>query len=167
LIETVLLDQFQQLHQTLVEFIQLPEFRNLVLEERYQVVEENGFSILMKYKILEDNLLSQCDVPHRVYVTMSTIFLHYVREVESTTGKSASLLFKGGTWRRPQHSSVFPQHLAYEYYMILEAAPAGGLKLLLKDALKYDNGVYPTRTPLTLPIFLHMIQSGRMMQPAL
>lgn len=161
LIETVHSDQLQLLHQTLIEFVQLPEFKNVVLEDRYRIMKENGYSILMKYEIFRGNLLqNELHDSHSPVMTVSSKVVHYSREAESTTGKSAYILFKDVVWEPPEEDNFLPE-LQYQKYTTLDIALAYGLKLLFNDALKHDPHVHPDKAPLVFLLLRNMIQGGR------
>ncbi|KAK1252596.1 hypothetical protein MKX08_003783 [Trichoderma sp. CBMAI-0020] len=147
LIEWVQSNWLQLLHQTLVEFVELPEFRKLVLQDRYRIMKENGYSILTKYTILKENLLH--NEPRHVHLpvmTVSSKVVHYAREAEFTTGNSAFALFKDVAWGPPEGDSFLPK-LRHQKYTTLEIAIAYGLKLLCNDVLKCDGRVRPDRAP--------------------
>ncbi|KAL7791949.1 hypothetical protein V8C37DRAFT_410308 [Trichoderma ceciliae] len=150
LIEIVRSDELQLLHQTLVEFVQLPEFRNLILGERCRMTEENGVSMLLKYKVLGFYTRFTQPPSLRASVVMS----------KATTKKRVYPLFKGLSLIVPAEVKDFPKYLRNAYYSTLETAPLGGLKLLLKDTLEYDKGASSTtEAPLVFLVFMHMIES--------
>lgn len=161
LIEAVHSNQLQLLHQTLIEFVQLPEFKILVLEDRYRITKENGYSILTKYTIFKENLLqNELHHIHLPVMTVSSKAVHYAREAEFTTGKSAFALFKDVAWDPPEKDNFLPK-LRHQKYTTLEIAIAYGLKLLCNDVLKRDPRIHPDRAPLVFLLLRNMIQGGR------
>lgn len=161
LVEAVHSNQLQLLHQTLIEFVQLPEFKNVVLQDRYRITKENGYSILMKYAIFRENLLrNELHDSHSPVMTVSSKVIHYAREAESTTGKSAFALFKNVIWEPPEKDNFLPK-LSNQKYTNLEIALAYGLKLLFHDVLKHDAHAHPDRAPLIFLLLRNMIQCGR------
>lgn len=161
LVETVHSNQLQLLHQTLIEFVQLPEFKNVVLQDRYRITKENGYSILMKYAIFRENLLrNELHDSHSPVMTVSSKVIHYGREAESTTGKSAFAFFKDVVWEPPEKDNFLPK-LWNKKYTNLEIALAYGLKLLFHDVLKHDAHAHPDRAPLIFLLLRNMIQCGR------
>lgn len=163
LIEAVHSNQLQLLHQTLIEFVQLPEFKSLVLEDRYRITKENGYSILMKYTIFKDKLL-QNELHHigLPVMTVSNKAIHYARQAEFTTGKSAFAIFKDVAWQPPggDYLNFLPKN-GDEKYTTLEIAIAYGLELLFGDVLKRNARVNPDRAPLMFLLLRNMVQWGR------
>ncbi|KAL6836241.1 hypothetical protein J3E69DRAFT_320897 [Trichoderma sp. SZMC 28015] len=175
LVETVDADRLQLLHQTLVEFIQLPEFKCIVLGERYRIVKENGYTILSKYEAVREASYSNgC-----IEISVGEIFSNYAREAESTTGNSAYFSFTGVKWTGPPENAAFPKYfisvptgakwvgpsenedfprsMIGVSYTTLEVALACELKLHLQDTLKHDK---ETETVLIFRILLRMIERG-------
>jgi hypothetical protein len=155
LIETVHSNQLQLLHQTLIEFVQLPEFKRVVLEDRYRIVKENGYSILLKYTVFRDDLLRK--ESHNLQVTVSSKALYYAREAESTTGESAFALFQHVVWEPPVEYDLLPKTQGQKY-TTLKIAIAYGLKLLCNDVLKCNPRVGSDRAPLVFLLLRNMIQ---------
>ncbi|KAL7947736.1 hypothetical protein V8C42DRAFT_262685 [Trichoderma barbatum] len=155
LVEVTQSNQLQLLHQTLVEFIQLPNFRRLVLGDRYRVLKENGYSILSKYKAFRHDVRQPRRLDCGVEVIVDEVFSYYATRAESTTGKSMHLALTGVTWIAPLGSRIFPTYLSDAPYTTLEVAVACGLKLLLRDTLKLGKG---TTAVLIFPILMHMIE---------
>ncbi|KAK4077349.1 uncharacterized protein Triagg1_3681 [Trichoderma aggressivum f. europaeum] len=144
-------DQLQLLHQTLVEFVQLPEFKRVVLGERYRIVKENGYTILSRYEAVRNASYSN----GRISIPVGEIFSNYAREAESTTGNSAYFSFTGAKWTVWQKNKAFPDHSTAVPYTTLEVALACELKLHLQDALKHEK---ETEAVLIFHILLHMIE---------
>ncbi|UKZ60602.1 uncharacterized protein TrAtP1_001874 [Trichoderma atroviride] len=161
LIEAVGSNQLQLLHQTLIEFVQLPEFKNLILKDRYRITKENGYSILLKYTVFREDLLHQefHDLRSPV-VTVSSKALYYAREAESTTGESAFALFQHVVWEPPPEDNFLPK-IGNQKYTTLEIAIAYGLKLLCNDVLRRDARVNPDRAPLVFLLLRNMVKRGR------
>ncbi|QYS93355.1 hypothetical protein H0G86_000732 [Trichoderma simmonsii] len=153
LVETLHADKLQLLHQTLVEFIQLPEFKRLILGERYRIVKENGYTILSKYEAVRG--ASHSD--DGINIPVSEMFSNYAREAESTTGNSTYFSFTGVKWTGTLVNKAFPEYMTDVRYTTLEMALACELKLHLQDTLKHDK---ETRTGLIFLILLHMIERG-------
>ncbi|EHK42973.1 hypothetical protein TRIATDRAFT_285651 [Trichoderma atroviride IMI 206040] len=161
LIEAVGSNQLQLLHQTLIEFVQLPEFKNLILEDRYRITKENGYSILLKYTVFREDLLHQeYHNLHSPVVTVSSKALYYAREAESTTGESAFALFQHVVWEPPPEDNFLPK-IGNLKYTTLEIAIAYGLKLLCNDVLRRDARVNPDRAPLVFLLLRNMVKGGR------
>ncbi|PNP49580.1 hypothetical protein THARTR1_09902 [Trichoderma harzianum] len=153
LVETIGADQLQLLHQTLVEFIQLPEFKCILLGERYRIEKGNGYTILSKYEAVRQASYTGSGME----IPVGEVFLNYAREAEATTGNSAYLSFTGVKWTVKSGHEAFPE---YRYrvevpYTTLEVALACGLKLHLQDTLKHDGGA---KTLVIFHILLHMIE---------
>ncbi|KAL7963142.1 hypothetical protein V8C34DRAFT_322125 [Trichoderma compactum] len=152
--ETVENVQLELLHQTLVEFIQLPEFKCIVLGERYRIVKENGYTILSKHEAVRQASRSEDGIE----IAVGEIFSNYAREAESTTGNSTYFCFTGVKWTGPPENKAFPKHERGGVpYTTLEVALACELKLHLQDTLKHDK---ETKTMLIFCILLHMIERG-------
>ncbi|KAL6807500.1 hypothetical protein GGI42DRAFT_245801 [Trichoderma sp. SZMC 28013] len=153
LVETIDADKLQLLHQTLVEFIQLPEFKCIVLGERYRIVKENGYTILSKYEAVRKASYSN----GRIQIPLHEIFTNYAREAELTTGNSAYSSFTGVTWLGTVGNKAFPLDMPNVPYTTLEVALACELKLHLQDTLKHDK---ETKPMLIFRILLHTIERG-------
>lgn len=156
LVEIIGADQLQLLHQTLVDFIRLPEFKCIVLGERYRIVKENGYTILSKYEAV---LAASCS-NGRIEISVNEIFSNYAREAESTTGNSTYFSFTGVKWTVPPENKTFPEMYTsktHVSYTTLEVALACELKLHIQDTLKHDR---ETKTLLIFSILLHMIERG-------
>ncbi|UKZ74110.1 hypothetical protein TrVFT333_001767 [Trichoderma virens FT-333] len=143
--------QLQLLHQTLAEFVQLPEFKCIVLGERYRIVKENGYTILSKYEAMRHAFYSDGGIR----VPVNETLVHYGREAESTTGNSMYFSFRGIIWTGIGENNVLPKYLKLASFTTLEVALACSLKLLLQDTLKHDK---ETRTTFIFPILAHMIE---------
>lgn len=155
LVEIIDADKLQLLHQTLAEFIQLPEFKCIVLGERYRIVKENGYTILSRYEAVRQASYSN----GRIEIPVGEIFSHYARGAESTTGNSAYFSFIGVTWIGPPENEAFPKYMYMMEvpYTTLEVALACELKLHLQDTLKHEK---ETRAVLIFPILVRMIERG-------
>ncbi|KAL6830099.1 hypothetical protein V8C40DRAFT_239362 [Trichoderma camerunense] len=153
LVEIIDADELQLLHQTLVEFIQLPEFKRTVLGERYRIVNENGYTILSKYEAVRGASRSN----DGINIQISEMFLNYARGAESTTGNSTYFSFTGVKWKGTLVNKAFPDYMTDVRYTTLEMALACELKLHLQDTLKHDK---ETTTVLMFLILLHMIERG-------
>ncbi|PTB60595.1 hypothetical protein M431DRAFT_477059 [Trichoderma harzianum CBS 226.95] len=153
LVETTDIDELQLLHQTLAEFIQFPEFKCIILGERYRIVKENGYTILSKYEAVRGASCSD----DGINIPVSEMFSYYAREAESTTGNSTYFSFTGVKWTGTLVNKAFPEYMTNVRYTTLEMALACELKLHLQDTLKHDK---ETRTALIFLILLHMIERG-------
>ncbi|KAL7916222.1 hypothetical protein GGI35DRAFT_473518 [Trichoderma velutinum] len=153
LVETIDADELQLLHQTLVEFIQLPEFKCIVLGERYRIVKDNGHTILSKYEALRDASYTNDGIE----IPVVEMFSNHAREAESTTGNSTYFSFTGVKWTGPPENKAFPKYMMDVSYTTLEVALACELKLHLQDTLKHDK---ETKSVLIFLILLHMIERG-------
>ncbi|KAL7938271.1 hypothetical protein V8C35DRAFT_276650 [Trichoderma chlorosporum] len=150
LVETTGDDELQLLHQTLAEFIQLPEFKSIVLGDRCLIAKENGYTILSKYEALRQAHHSD----RGLEVPMVKIISHYAQEAESTTGNSLYSSFSGVVWKGSPENKAFPKYSLNAAYTTLEVAIACGLKLLQQDALRNDK---ETGNILIFLLFVHMI----------
>ncbi|KAF3068713.1 Protein SERAC1 [Trichoderma lentiforme] len=153
LVETIGADELQLLHQTLVEFVQLPEFKCIVLGERYRITKENGYTILTKYEALRGASYSD----HRIQIPVSELFSKYAQEAESTTGNSAYFSFTSATWSVALGNNAFPLDMPNVPYTTLEVALACELKLHLQDTLKHNK---ETKSVFIFRILVRMIQRG-------
>ncbi|KAM6481421.1 hypothetical protein HDV62DRAFT_398146 [Trichoderma sp. SZMC 28011] len=119
----------------------LPEFKCIVLGERYRIVKENGYTILSRYEAVRQASYSN----GRIEIPVGEIFSHYARGAESTTGNSAYFSFIGY------------MYMMEVPYTTLEVALACELKLHLQDTLKHEK---ETRAVLIFPILVRMIERG-------
>lgn len=110
----------QLLHQTVVEFIEQPRFKHIVLGRQSQIVEENGHSFLAKYFLCCENGKVTFD------------FLQHAFLSERTTGVSLYGFLSGSgylVFDVPPTTMFSP----------LEIAIAGSLQIFIRDALEDDS----------------------------
>ncbi|KAI1376505.1 hypothetical protein F4677DRAFT_459687 [Hypoxylon crocopeplum] len=126
----------QLMHQTVKDFIEAPQFRQLVLgRNRANITEENGHSFLAKFLYL-DGLPDIEMYTGRRALTPS--FTFHAREAERTTGLSQYNYFAHvqDPWRNKWQSSQ------------LDLAAFAGLQLFLEDAHKENSSAIPDSTIL-------------------
>ncbi|KAK5989396.1 hypothetical protein PT974_10915 [Cladobotryum mycophilum] len=144
--------QLQLLHQTAAEFVQRPDFKNIVLGEKCRLTEDNGHSLMVKFLF-----------PSKAgdFYPISDRLLLHARAAEATTGKSQYSLFEGTTW-------IWDKNVVREQFLPrvregvswVELAIYAQLHLLLKDMLQ-DNGTFFSESPpRALVFFLHSISKG-------
>lgn len=84
-------------------------FGHLVLEDRYRIMRDNGYSMLMKYAIFKRKLVHN-GIPQvcSPVTTVSSQVVHHTRKAGSTTGKSAPAFFKDMIWETSAENNFSP-----------------------------------------------------------
>lgn len=130
----------QLMHQTVKDFIEIPQFRYLVLgRNRANATEENGHSFLAK-----SYFFSCCD-SYDPIISSSAIFREFsfhAREAERTTGVS--------------QYTFFAHPLVNDSFSLmnncLHFATTAGLQLCLEDMHKADSSAFTNSTTLIMSI---------------
>ncbi|KAI0100718.1 hypothetical protein F4776DRAFT_658252 [Hypoxylon sp. NC0597] len=133
LVETGL-EFVQLMHQTVRDFIEDPQFRQVVLgKERGQIIKENGHTFLAKYMFLKRNR------------AFESSFSFHARESERTTGSSQYeffLSFPTQYFNWKSLSSSKPNRRESPFITSpLTLAVFAGLQLYLEDAYRDDKNV--------------------------
>lgn len=136
----------QLLHQTVLDFVEQPQFKQIVLGLRARITEENGHSFLVRYLLCQYGFAIDGPV------------LHHAREFERTTGLSMFGFLKG----RGFILAGLNLHLSAEQASIslVGLAIAGGLRLLLNDILDEDVNAIATSDDSLLSLISWSIEKG-------
>ncbi|KAL7810778.1 hypothetical protein V8C44DRAFT_350038 [Trichoderma aethiopicum] len=79
--------KLQLLHQTTVDFVQLPEFKNNILRSGARAMDDNGHTFLAKLKLL------QTSVNEDDTIELNGVFFAHAKRSEETAGTSLYSLF--------------------------------------------------------------------------
>jgi len=133
--------QLQLLHQTVLEFIEQPQFKHVVLGSRSQITNENGYSFLTKHFLCR----SRGDITPDI--------LRSALESERSTGVSLYSFL---------NDSIFTLNLFGHQISItaLGVAVAGRLYLLIKDALESNENVIAACKDPLFSIVLWALDQG-------
>jgi len=143
LIEVVGIDgQLQLLHQTMFEFIEQPQFKQIVLRSQSHIVEENGHSFLAKYRLCRNNGM------------VTPEFLRHAFQSERTAGISLHSFVSGSSTLRFELKVQLDAMEIVNLITLLGLAITGCLRLLLRDIL--DDNIAAVKTckePLSSMLF--------------
>jgi hypothetical protein len=125
--------QLQLLHQTMLEFVEQPQFKNIALGPLSYITVENGHTFLVKYQLCW----------HKFLVNRTT--LRHAYQSEKTTGVGLYDVLRGGTFTMSGY--LLERDLSSDTTRVrsrLQASPvgvavAGMLHLTLKQALDEDE----------------------------
>ncbi|CAM1507577.1 Fc.00g072180.m01.CDS01 [Cosmosporella sp. VM-42] len=130
--ELTVVPQLQLLHQTMLEFVRRPLFKEYLLGPMSHITGENGHSFLTKYLLYR----SRCQV--------SADILRHAHESESTTGVSAYDLLHAGVFTITSeilHDTTQWGKISPTAVSPVGFAVAGLLHLFIKEALEHDKNV--------------------------
>lgn len=138
--------QLQLLHQTVLEFVQRPDFKQIVLGSRANITDENGHTFLVqRFVCFSDRFVTDGD------------FLHHLLEAERTTGVS---MFKVLQESRFRFSGQSLDDTAPIFVSVLGLAVAAKLDLLLRDVLDSDDNVAVTTKDPLLRLLIFGCKAG-------
>jgi hypothetical protein len=123
----------QFMHQTVQEFVERPQFKQIVLGDRSKEIHENGHSFLTKYNLL---------LPDPAQAA------YYARAAEQTTGRSLSVFISSISFKSllsPSPSDPYPFFL-YKAVQpsALIFATYSKLQLYLMDELQTKSSLFST-----------------------
>lgn len=139
--------KLQLLHQTTVNFVQLPEFKNLILGSGAHIMSDNGYTFLTKLSLLQ-GLCHNQDVKDGPWREKD--FFRYANYSEQTTGKSLYSFFVedgfelDGTFL-PAASCVSRHKRSSVHSDIIEMAFGAHLRLFINDYLR-SNPAFLSQT---------------------
>ncbi|KAL6693264.1 hypothetical protein J3F84DRAFT_380388 [Trichoderma pleuroticola] len=147
--------KLQLLHQTTMDFVQLPEFKAIIFGSNSYLMADNGYTFLAKSAFLR---FPRCYGNFHVSVEA----LRHARLSESTTGRSLYSFFSndsstfllansltamhGTSPDRWPSDSMAPDLYANMYGSIMGLAFGGYLRILIEDALKANQLVLSETT---------------------
>ncbi|EHK16100.1 uncharacterized protein TRIVIDRAFT_10289, partial [Trichoderma virens Gv29-8] len=137
--------KLQLMHQTTIDFIQLPEFKSIILESGEQAMNDNGFTFLAKFNLLRWSSLDNdlANVKNRFY--------RYANNAERTTGKSLYSFFlrNHSNARANFHPSLtcYSSTRVYDFSSdIIEMAFRANLRLFIRDYLQANPSILSQTT---------------------
>lgn len=122
--------QLQLLHQTMLEFVEQPQFKRIVLGQQAHITVENGHTFLTKYLLCRQ----ECQI--------SPTILRHAYQSEKTTGVGLYDLLRGGSFTMPGY--LLERDLPSNASSRLKVSPigvavSGMLHLSIKEALEQDG----------------------------
>jgi hypothetical protein len=139
--------KLQLLHQTTVDFVQLPKFKNIMLRSGAHAMNDNGHTFLAKFELLEESGHEDG------IVLLSQDFFKHAKRSEETTGRSLYSFFSK-TWHQFTLDDPSPRIYSRERHMplllflpakptlhIFAAACCANLRLFMDEALQANSQI--------------------------
>ncbi|KAL7931669.1 hypothetical protein V8C35DRAFT_323523 [Trichoderma chlorosporum] len=150
--------KLQLLHQSTVEFVQLPKFKNTILGSGAHAMNDNGHTLLLKLLILKSPKT-------KPMTTKQVEFLRHARYAEKSTGKSLYWFFSTGS--APSYHKQFTHYCEQpgdpiEFQCPIKMAFGGYLRLFIDDLLKAEPWILSQKTnKCCIKTIFHAVLQGR------